>query len=460
MKIIAILILALSTLQLSAQVPSSLSISPYSGVDRIHLNPALGIQSSYNWDLSLVGGHVTAFTDYTFLRKASLLNFANRYNSSQIVDAQNAIPEQSDIPLIIFDENRGKKKLYLRGRVNGPSFSINLNPELRVGVFSNFRVHASSSDIPENFGIYELNESYQTNIIDVDRGSFAAASWMEIGAHFSRKIENGSFGFNIKMLRAHEGGYVKSDIDADFQFLDSIVAVNGITNFEVAFTNGSLNSESLQTNFNGGGIGIDLGLNYELESLSFGLSLMDIGVLQFKSNVEIYTPEILSGIVDIRTQDFRGFTSVRDLLDQFQNDLNVIPDQFGVFSVGLPTRISLFADYTYDQKISISANLNQRLPIFPNSLKSNNTLVLTPRYENALFAFFMPVTIYEYRALRIGTAFRIGPLTIGSDHITSVLFPHDFKGSDIFFSLNIFPFGKEGSSRSRGGTNGVFCPEF
>jgi len=459
-KLSLFIILGLLSTFVTGQVPTSLSIGPYSGVERIHLNPALGISSDYHWDAT-IGAHLFAQTDYSFVRDASLLNLIGQLNNATVIDAQNLIPEQRNSPLILFDLDGGKKELFLRGKVIGPSFTISLNPSTRVGLFSSFRSNISSSDIPENFGIYELNLSYSTNIIDIDPGSISGASWLEVGAHFSKSIGTSSFGFNIKILRGYEGGYIESNLDDSYQFVDSVVTVNNIPLFETAFTNSSINSGSFLPDVNGSGIGIDIGVSHQSEGLSLGASILDIGVLQFKSNLEIYTQDVLANITQIRTQDFRGFTSVRSLIDQLQRDLDITPDVFGVFSVGLPTRVSLYGDYQYDQNISISANLNQRLPIFPHSLKSNNTLVITPRYETSLFSFFLPITVYEYKSVRVGTAFRVGPLTIGSDHISSVLIPTDFRGSDIFLTLNIYPFGnKRDGSGSGGRGRDPMCPKF
>ncbi len=458
-KYVIFLLLFLNFLPAIAQVPSSLSIHPYSGIDRIHLNPALGIQSLYTWDATIAGGHIFGQTDYSFVRKATLLNLGGQIRDATVIDAQSAIPESSNVPLILFDQNGGRKNMYLRGRINGPSVTFNIGSDMRVGVFSSFRAHMSSSDIPENFGLYELNLSYGTNIIDIDRGSASFASWLEIGGHISKQIENASFGINIKYIKGHEGGFIESFTDSDYDFIDSIVITSDIVEYEVGFTNSSINSGSLETDFNGSGIGIDLGYSYRSEILEFGASLSDIGIIKYKSNLEIYSPETLRGITQIRTQDYRGYTSVRNLIDQLQNDLNITPDNFGVFTIGLPTRLTLFADYKYDKNIFISGMINQRIPLFGHSLKSNNSLVITPRYETKWFSAFMPVTMQEYSSFRVGAAIRYGPFTIGSDHITSVFFPSDFKGSDFFFSLNIWPFGQEaGSGQSR--QRGLYCPTF
>lgn len=442
------------------QVPTSLSIGPYAGMDRVRFNPALGINTSYNWDATLVGSHMFADTDYGFLRSANLLNFLSRSSDARLIDARVDIPESSDSPLIIFDEDGGSKSLYLSGIINGPSFSFALGEQTRLGLFSNIRLHASSSSIPENFGIYELNQSYQTNVINLEQGLASFASWMEIGAHLSKRIEDLSFGVNIKLLRPTEGAYLNSQGSAQYDFVDSILTIANPPAIELAYTSSSINANTIQSDINGGGIGLDIGIAHQTDFWSMGASITDIGALRYKTNVEIYTTEVLSTLSEIRTQDYRDFSTLRDLIDQFQNDQSITPDNFGVFSVGLPTRLNLYGDYNYNERISISGVINQRLPIFPNSLAANNSVVVTPRYETRHFSYFLPITLLEYSSLRVGSAFRIGPLTIGTDHLPSVFINSDFKGSDIYFNLKIYPFNQQGRSGKKGGGGDLPCPMF
>lgn len=446
---------------LTSQMSSPLSDISTPGVERIHLNPALGVLSPYAWDVTLAGGQFHAHTDYYFLRRASLLTFVNRANNSFVVELQSAIPETADVPLIIFDEDRGQKELFFKGRVLGPSFTFSLDESTRVGLFSQYRAEVSSSDIPEGFGIYELNDSFFTEEIDVDNGNLSAAAWLEIGAHFSKQVENISFGANIKLLRASEGGFIESREDFTYSFVDSVFITDGRVDFDLSFTNQAINGDLSPLSSNGSGIGIDLGFNYQSDLWNLGVAIHDIGVIQFKTNVESYTPEVLADVEEIRTQDLRDFSAISEFLLNLQNELDIEPDFFSVFSVGLPTRLTLQGEFYYNNDITIAAQLNQRLPLFENSLKSLNSLVVTPSYKKGIVTAYAPVSIIEFSRLRLGAAVRVGPLTIGSDHIPSVFFNHDFRGSDIYARISITPFGSGRSSKGgkRRGKD-VECPMF
>jgi len=442
-------------------MPAALSDPSLPGVERIYLNPALGVHSSHAWDATLIGGHLHAHTDYAFLRKASLLTFVNRSNESFVVDLRSNIPESADVPLIIFDEDGGQKEFFFKTRILGPSLTFSLDESTRVGLFSQYRVEFSSSDIPQGFGVYELNDSFFTEEIDVDPGTASAASWLEIGAHFSKQIENISFGVNIKLIQANEGGFLRSGEDFTYRFQDSIIITEGQVDFDLAFTNQSINGNASPFDFNGSGIGIDLGFSYQSDLWNFGAAIHDIGVIQFETNVESYTPATFAEVEEIRTQDLRDFTTLSDFILSVQSELDIEPDFFSVFSVGIPTRLTLQGEYYYNNDITIAAQLNQRLPFFENSIKSLNSLVVTPSIRKGAITAYFPVSVYEFSRLRIGTAFRLGPLTIGSDHLSSVLFNHDFRGSDVYARISITPFGSDGFKKGgkRGG-KAVECPMF
>ena len=439
---------------LLCQVPYVFSLGGTAGMERVQINPAFGIDHQYSWEATIVGGHIFGFSDYAYLRKASLLNFPNRISGATVIDSQFEIPETSQNPLLIFDENGGTKQSFLRGSIIGPAFSFSFDEGTRVGLFTNFKVHVASTNIPENFGVYELNNSYNTELIGLNKGQISGASWLEIGAHFSKRIENLQFGFNLKMLRAHEGFYGTTNIDADYAFVDSTIIVNGNVDLEIGFTNRSLNATSLQMDFNGNGVGIDLGLVMELYNMKFGLSIVDLGILTYNKNVEVYKPEILGDITSIRTQDYRGISDLRTLIDQFQRDQNITPDTFGDFSIGLPTRIIATAEVQLNEDTYMAGMISQRLPIFSNSLKSNNLLVISARRDFGKVSLHVPITLYEFQSIRLGTALNLGPLTVGTDHLTSFLVPGDFRGSDFYFALRVYPFGGEKNTSNRS----VLCP--
>ena len=72
-----------------------------------------------------------------------------------------------------------------------------------------------------------------------------------------------------------------------------------------------------------------------------------------------------------------------------------------------------------------------------NAVERSDLLAVTPRYENRWFEFGIPVSIYRWKDIRMGTYVRLGPLTIGTETLNSWLIPGQLEGSDIYFALKI-----------------------
>ena len=440
-----------------AQLPLPMGLGNPQGLTRIYNNPAEGTEHPQTWDAILVGGYLFGQTNYAEIRKSSLLSLSSNLQNATIIDSQFEIPETSTDPIVVFDENGGRKELFINTQLLGPGVSFQSGNQ-RIGIFSNFRIHASSSNIPENFGIYELNNSYETEIIDLDPTSISAASWLEIGGHWSKSYDQFNLGINAKYLRTHEGAFGNSSIDADFGFIDSTVMVNTPIELEFAFTTAAINSSDLNLEFNGSGFGIDIGGTFQYsDRLKFGASLLDIGLLSFSKNTEYYSMESLSLISTIRTQDYRNSGSIRSLIDQFQSLQNISPEIDRSFSIGLPTRLSLSFDYHVKKNIFLAGQISQRLPIFSNSLKSVNRIVINPSIQFKSVTLFSPVTIHEFRIINLGLGFQLGPVVLGTDQLTNLLFPNDLNSGDIYFAVHLYPFNGNDSVRNK---SSVLCPKF
>lgn len=441
-----------------SQIPTALSTGKGAGINRILSNPATGVHSDYPWEFNLVDAHLFFQSDYGFVRKASLLNLGNQLRDATVIEGRTDLPQDATGPLIIFDLDGGNKDFFVNTRINGPAINFNLRDGFRVGLFSSLRIRGGAPNIPESFGVYELNASFNTNEISVTPTKASAAAWLEYGLNFSRQLDNLSFGVNIKFAQAYEAFYLNNSTNATYDFRDSTVTVTSPIAAEFALTTPTINSNSLQTDAIGRGIAFDLGVAGEINSIKWGASILDIGSLQLDVQTEVYGLNTLSNITEIPTENFRGVTTFREVLDLAQTELGISPEEFGVFSVGMPTRIRLYGEYYWQNDIHFSGELNQRIPLFGNSIPAINSLVLTPRIEKEAYSLFLPITVYEYKSVRLGTAVRWGPLTLGTDHLTSVFFPSDFRGSDVYFSLNLFPWWSSERNGRRGG--GIPCPQF
>lgn len=447
-----------------------LSLDRFSGVNQIDLNPALSNRSPYSWDILLGSAHGFGFTDYGYLQTASLLNLQGRSRNAFVVEAQSTIPDPADVssPLVIFDEDRGDKKVSAHLEIMGPSVLFSLTPTIKVGVFTKMKANISSFKVPEALGFYELNEARYVDFeLELTSANMSAMYWSEIGIHASKQIDALSFGINLKYLSGIEGFFIENGSFQTIPFDPLELNPLGVPlDLQFGLTNNTLNDGSFSPFSgmgSGVGLGYDLGVTYERDGLTIGASILDIGRVSFTQNTEIYRLGNPSSIVDLANYDV--LTSTRDFLDLVVNDFDVDVDTRSDFKVGLPTALSLQGDLHIQDNYYLSATLTNRLRVFPNSLSRDNTLSIIPRYESKWISAFLPITVYEYSRVRVGVAARFGFLTIGSDHIMSVFTNSDFRGSDIYIRLAVFPFGnqRERSVKSKGkgkGNSALGCYEF
>lgn len=438
-----------------SQEALGLKLGPYAGVETIFINPANAQNSNRTFELTLGSAHLFAHTDYAFLRSSSLATFSSDVREARVAGSREVIPESFPAPLVIFDLDGGHKMGSAHVDIGGPSLLYRLSPNITLGVFSKLRGNVSTFDIPENVGIYELNDSVLSQNINIQPGHLAYMLWYEIGVHASKKFEHWNFGLNMKHLRSSKSGFIKSSEDQNYSFINDIINVNSNVPIEFSFTTDSANDDqfALFQNFgNGNGWAFDLGSSFRLNDFTIGFALIDLGQVSVQYNIETYSfvPDQNGNIIDINS--YENLTGVRNFLDVLEGD---VPLSFtrDSYNISLPSALSLDVQTKLIDQYFLSANIIQRVPLHFGaiSLRRDNILAITPSYETNWFSAHLPVVLYEYERLRIGASVRLGFVTIGSDHLFSTFIKSDFRGSDIYTKISLFPFGngRQKSKRSK-----------
>src|SRR3569832_1871283 len=93
-------------------------------------------------------------------------------------------------------------------------------------------------------------------------------------------------------------------------------------------------------------------------------------------------------------------------------------------------------DYQIVTNLLINATWIQRWKRNTPEVVASNLLSNTPRYEHARFDVAIPLSLYQYDRFRMGIAFRIAGLTIGSDKLGGMLGLTDLGGMDYYASLS------------------------
>src|SRR3569832_2707166 len=110
-------------------------------------------------------------------------------------------------------------------------------------------------------------------------------------------------------------------------------------------------------------------------------------------------------------------------------------------------------DYQIVTNLLINATWIQRWKRNTTEVVASNLLSITPRYEHAWFDVAIPQSLYQYDRFRMGIAFRIAGLTIGSDKLGGMLGLTDLGGMDYYASLSFLLDRKKNKDRDADGVS-------
>lgn len=469
-----------SITQLISQEQLGLRLDNFSGVNGIILNPAANLTSPFRFDINLVSAGFFVDNNYGHLRNTHLFHFIK--NSQDPNNLINAVYAPNDIRTedswLLFDYFDNDKLKYGSASVNllGPSFSIKLNNGYSFSFISALRGVGSTHQVPSNTGFYHIDRIPFGEPIDIAPINAAGMVWSEFGINFAPAFYtyNGklSFGITAKYLAGYEGAFVETPRTLQItQFPgDTILLENGLINF--GFTDSNTNTDiDPAIRKNGRGFSFDVGAVMTIEGdedgyiWRLGASILDLGQISFTKNTQLHQidqpADTLLGIIPVAAYD--GFTDLSDYIGLFSNQTldNSLASRTGDrFSVGLPTALSLQADYQFYPDFYVNATLIQRLKFNAQAVGRDNILAITPRYSSRWISGSLSLVLRNYQQLRTGFSVRLAWFVIGSDNLGSWIGKSTFTGTDIFFGIKINPFRTGPWNFSRGGGKGAKCYDF
>lgn len=414
-----------------AQEQLGLRTDNYSGIHGSLLNPSHNVTSLFRWDLNLVSAGFSAQTNYGFVKNTNVLHtIRNGDNLILAQDVENSTTIGSDDLVADFNGNKKLKYVSVLANVMGPSLMIKLSNGHSFGFFTNVRSAISSHDIPNVLNYSTFSDTPFNEFIDVDAFKISTMVWSEFGLNYAAKIEtnDGYFGLgaNLKFINAYEAAYInikRGVLSAQIQG-DTILFQSPHLNYGV--TNSNLEGEDPSLQSNGFGVGVDLGFTYVYEGgedhykWKLGISLLDLGQIELSRNAEEHDLNKDTLVVfpsrqfeSVSNQDRIHLLSKIGLADSTASLTS------SNFRMGLPGAISIQADYKIMEYFYVNGVFVQRIPMGENSIRRNNLMVVTPRFEHRWLGFSMPVVLLNYQKLSLGTSVRLAFLTIGSDDLAS-----------------------------------------
>jgi hypothetical protein len=460
MRLISILcLLTLLASGMDAQSLLGVRTERWSGISAAHLNPAITNVFPQKWEVQLTGAHLFGASNYLFLKNTGLKDILSRPEDIRAVSdtlGNAVLPENP----IFFDFPIDRRKWYgvMDSRIDGPAFAIRFGDRHTAGIFSAYRTLVSGYSIPRTIGYTYLDKVPWG--VGQPSGDFTinGMSWGEIGAHYSYRSpdEGGNLwglGVNVKLLQVLQAGYAKTN--KPFTYIrnnrDTMSLTTG--NWDIAYNSDLANNleqlEEAKIQVNGRGFSFDFGFNYivpDLEAdkpedylLHFGASLTDVGYANVNKNAEShhirFQDTIAIGLGDlnqVRTAD----EVIKRLSYTYLGDSTASLES-NSFTLLTPTRLNLHADVRIRPHLYVNSTWQQRIAINLNTLKAPSVVAVTPRFESRWFSAFVPISFVDYRRLQLGSALRLGVLTIGTDHLTSIFKQNRWTGTDLYFLVKI-----------------------
>jgi hypothetical protein len=468
---------------IQAQEQWGLRLGASSGVNGWMLNPAGGLNSPYNIDVTLFSGHAFLETNYAFLRNSSFLNLGLRAGSSDWVASFNYDEEpQAYADPIIFDFVDDARKSYLYGsqEVLGPSAMFRLPGGHTLGWMLRGRAVQSGQGVPNNLSYFKYDRRPDLDPFPVQPWEMAILAWGEVGLHYGRQWETYSGTFNMglvaKYLMGWEGFYFQNNtgLNAYTKITGDTIAAERM-DLSYGYTRSNLGAPPFQLSGNGAGFGFDLGFEWTQDGpfdpyqWKLGVSLLDIGAIRFSRNAVQHDAASDKPVV-LPNGDYDFVQSPEDLdamvrLFSFQTLGDSLASESGQqFILWMPSALSLQFEYGFTESFWVHGALVQRIPHPGIAVQRGNVLMAAARFEKRWFAAGVPVSLYNMDQLRLGLFLRVGPLTLGTDHFPAFIIPGRLSGGDFYCSLR-WPFNLSGGRSFSGSAyklkkGNVKCPTF
>jgi len=461
---------------LLAQENMGLVNSNYVPASSIFLNPTASADSKVFIDFNVVGISSFVQNNYAYL-PTSLSNF------------------NSDINEPLYNRGNAPYNAFTDVNIQGPSISLSVG-KLGVGLFTNIRSNASVNGLPEFFVNHitegfdledQLNENYTLRNLRL-----GALNWLEYGANFSYIVQQKgtdmiTVGGNLKLLSGIAGAGLNVQ-EWNYE-VENDSLLNSFS-FRGEYGLSDLNTDGEQSgNFlgNGFGLGVDLGFGYKKMKKSvnnyrphttsgcnlkeyrykFGFSLLDLGRIGFGNGFyrDFQVEDSLAW------QDYGGanpedLEEIDQLIDQ-ELISGANTNGSAPVRVLLPSAFSAQFDYNFGYGLYANASLvhgfgrKNRLGV-----ERSSSLVITPRFESKPVDVALPISLLNYQKVRMGLAFRVYYLTIGTDNLFSLVGSSNTFGTDFYFSLRYIMFrpwycdksSRKSSFRKTKGRGGKPCP--
>ena len=461
MRYLLVLALVLQSFYVSSQRFSGNYLGNYSGVYSIQENPATFVNKKPKWDINLIGTGIHLYNEYGYVADESVLSLSGK---TAIKNASDSIPlgynAETDALFYMRSYTDPIFGFIFNQVTNLPSAAFNFDKS-SVGLFTNLKVQGDGLTAPTFFNFRNMKHLIDFQDYKVTQANVNTMVWGEIGLNYAyqHQLYNDhiiSIGANVKYLLGFEALYMQNKQDYEF-YRDRDTFVSTLANVTLGFATGaSKTSNAYKFGVNGTGLGADIGMEYMIPKdeeddvsnykIKFGAAIKDIGSITFTNNAEEHN--FVSRKLD-STYEF----VTRDKANNYQPLQRLSYWLYGDSSKSLaakeikmylPTCLNLHADMHLRDHFFVNAFMSRRLGSNMRQVAAPNVWMLGGRYEKRWFESGLAFSLTEDKWFGVGTYVRLGPLTLGSDHVNTIFFSQSqLKGADIYMNLRILIFGEK-----------------
>lgn len=419
----------------AAQENIGLQLGRHNGISGTYLNPANSLNSASDWSIQIVGLHSFAQTNYGYINNTNLFKLIKNYEDVVFPQARDEIIQPSPTMTAIFNVSTNSNFNTVSG-VYGPGFLLKVNDVISAGFSMRVRAHVGIPKIPVVANYYNFKNINRNQIYNLTEFHMSGLAWTEYIFHFAKQTKNNlSLGINFKYLQGLETFMASND--QSFNFLEADNGSKSVLD-NGQFTFNYTDYED-RTRVKGHGLGFDIGISIRdllLQNSRLGVSLIDVGFIQFKGSQNTYT---FTPFINFDDQSYENIENLNELNTQLAQDFELLNSNEKIVSY-IPTALSLQYNIALQHNINIEAQWTQRLSLGKHHIIRPNSSSISAYFEKKHFSFFLPVTFYDYSKIHLGAALRLGYLTIGSDDITSLFGSNNFDGYDLYMKINLYPF--------------------
>lgn len=462
------------TLPSFAQEMWGIANSNYAGIMGLELNPASFMSYPYKREVHLVSADIMLHNDYLYL-PAGKSPIISLITGNPITDED--IEDRFTTP---------SKNAYANVFFKVPSYAWR-NDLWSWNVHVSLRQQISARDMAYHFAkfLWEGSDYVPLHEIDFTADPFkvAATTVGEIGVTHSRVLYNYETNFvtagaTLNLLNGMTGIYVHNK-KLDYTIInDSTLNIRSLTaNYGHALPNKGEYSLINIIEPKGIGAALSVGMQWmrNRDPLAYkggvlskkpfkkytwkaGASLVDVGFIKYKNLSETFSFDSDSNYwPGFDTTKFYGVAYTDSMLSQrlIGNPLSSKDNE--KFTIYTPAAISLQFDYSITPYWYANATVIHPLYAITPAVRRPAQTAITLRYERKHWEIAVPLSVYEYDAIRLGVGARIGVLIIGSDNALALTGLTNAYGFDLFFGIKWPLEDRDNRAKAKSGKD---CPNY